>query len=104
MSDKAWKAFERRLARDVGVERIPVSGRWRAEADFVDDGAAYQAKLVRGMPAYVREWLDGIVGTARRTGRIGVVVWKEPGQLDADAVVFLRWSDYCRLAARKEAA
>jgi hypothetical protein len=26
MADKAWKAFERRLCRDVGTERIPVTG------------------------------------------------------------------------------
>ena len=26
MTDKAWKAFERRMARDVGTERIPVTG------------------------------------------------------------------------------
>ena len=26
MTDRAWKAFERRLAHDVGTERIPVTG------------------------------------------------------------------------------
>ena len=35
MTDKAWKAFERRLAHDVGTERIPVTGE-RDGADFED--------------------------------------------------------------------
>ncbi len=37
MSDKTWKAFECRLAHDVGTERIPVTGE-RDGADFEDGG------------------------------------------------------------------
>ena len=44
MSDRAWKAFERRLARQLGTQRIPVTGE-RAGADFTDGMFAYQAKL-----------------------------------------------------------
>jgi hypothetical protein len=56
-----------------------------------------QAKLRKGMPTYLREWLDGIVGTAIRVGKIGIVVWKEPRALDANAAVVMRLSDFVTL-------
>ena len=76
--DKSWKAFERRLARRVGGRRIPVTGE-RDGADVIADGAfCYQAKLRRGMPSYLRDWLRGIVAAGERSGTTGVVVWKAP--------------------------
>jgi hypothetical protein len=50
VTDCAWKAFERRLARDIGSARIPVTGE-RAGADFQDGMFVYQAKLGRREPA-----------------------------------------------------
>lgn len=98
MADKSWKAFERRCARDVGTERIPVTGE-RAGADFEDDAACYQAKLGRGMPAYLRVWLSGIVeaGAKRSPAKCGVVVWKPKGARDEDALVLLSWRDFLAL-------
>ena len=54
----------------------------------------YQAKLRRGLPSYLREWLRGIVAAGERSGSTGVVVWKAPGALDDDAVVVLRLRDW----------
>jgi hypothetical protein len=60
VSDRAWKAFERRTARDHGCERTPVSGRQRAAIPHLapdssaatplpaDSGAAQQVPAVRG--------------------------------------------------------
>jgi len=93
VSDRAWKAFERRLARQVGTQRIPVTGE-RAGADFVDGLFAYQAKLGRRCPAYLRAWLAGIVTAGAERGRVGVVVWKPKGARDADALVVLRFADW----------
>jgi hypothetical protein len=99
MGDKSWKAFERRLARDVGTERIPAAGvfgsRQKNAPDFATERVAYQSKLGYAFPAYLREWLEGIVGAA--PGKVGAVVWKPKGGRDTDAVVILRWSDYLRL-------
>jgi hypothetical protein len=95
-----WKAFERRLARDVGSERIPVTGE-RAGADFVDARCAYQAKLGRRMPAYLAEWLAGIRAAGRARGLIGAVVWKPLGARDDEALVLLSWSDWCALQGPK---
>jgi hypothetical protein len=99
VSDKTWKAFERRCARRMGVERIPVTGIDRDGADFENAMFCVQAKLRRGMPGYLRDWLDGICGVAKRSDRIGLVVWREPGRgkTDDDAVVLIKWRDWVAL-------
>lgn len=98
MSDRNWKAFERRLARDVGRQRIPVTGE-RAGADFEDGMFCYQAKLGRRAPGYLRDWLAGIrvAGQARHPEKIGVVVWKPNHGQDVDAVVIMAWRDFVEL-------
>ena len=93
MADKSWKAFERRVAKRMGGRRIPVTG----ERDGVDVDAGpfvYQAKLRRGLPSYLREWLRGIVAAGERLNAVGVVVWKAPHARDDDAVVVLRLKDW----------
>jgi hypothetical protein len=98
VSDRSWKAFERRLARDVGSQRIPVTGE-RAGSDFEDGACCYQAKLGRKMPDYLRDWLAGIraAGASRRPEKIGAVVWKPKHSQDADAVVLVSWHDWVAL-------
>ena len=93
MADKSWKAFERRLARRVGGRRIPVTGE-RDGADVIAGPFVYQAKLRRGLPSYLRDWLRGIVAAGERSGTTGVVVWKQPNARDDDAVVVLRLEDW----------
>ena len=91
--DRSWKAFERRIARRVGGRRIPVTGE-RHGADVVAGPFCYQAKLRRGVPSYLRDWLRGIVAAGGRCGATGVVVWKAPGARDDDALVLLRLADW----------
>ena len=86
MSDTSWKAFERRVAERVGGKRIPVTGE-RDGADVIAGPFVYQAKLRRGLPSYLRDWLRGIVAAGERSGTTGVVVWKAPREKDNDAVV-----------------
>ncbi len=83
-SPRAW-------ADDVS----PVTGE-RDGADIVAGPFVYQAKLRRGMPSYLRDWLQGIVGAAERQAGLctGVVVWKAPHARDDDAVVVLRLKDW----------
>ena len=93
MMDRAWKAFERRVAKRVGGKRIPVTGE-RDGADVDAGPFVYQCKLRRGLPSYLRDWLRGIVEAGDRCGSTGVVVWKAPGARDDDAVVLLRLADW----------
>ena len=93
MPDKGWKQFERRCAKAVGTTRIPVTGE-RDGADAMDGMFAYQFKLGRRFPAYLDEWLRGIVASGGRHGRVGVVVWKPKGVRDENAVVVMRFKDF----------
>ena len=84
------------MARDVGTERIPVTGE-RAGSDFTDAIACYQLKVRRMLPAWLWSWLGGIQGTATKQGRIGVLVLRVPRMRDDDALVILSWRDWVAL-------
>jgi len=84
------------MARDVGTERIPVTGE-RDGSDFTDTIACYQLKVRRMLPAWLWAWLGGIQGTARRQGRIGVLVLRVPRMRDEEALVVLAWRDWVAL-------
>lgn len=84
------------MARDVGTERIPVTGE-RDGSDFEDAIAVYQLKVRKAIPSWLWGWLTGIQGTGRRKDKAGVLVLKHPGQKDSDAVVVLSWSAWVDL-------
>jgi hypothetical protein len=104
MADKAWKGFERRVATRMGGRRRPVTGIDRGDGDAFTELFEVQCKLRRGQPSYLRDWLSGIVSSATPRGRIGVVVWKEPGRgrEDDDALVVLRLRDWIDLHGKPE--
>lgn len=93
MADKRWKAAERRFARALGVERIPVTGE-RHGADFEDGIACYQLKSRRSIPRWLWGWLSGIQGTARTKDKCGVLLLHLPGQERGDALVVLSFKDW----------
>lgn len=84
------------MARDVGCERIPVTGE-RCGADFEDGLAVYQLKVRKSIPTWLWQWLAGIQGTAARKNKCAVLVLKHPRQKDEDAVVLLSWRDWVDL-------
>ncbi len=96
MSDRGWKRAERMCARDVGTERIPVTGE-RHGADFAAGPFAYQLKVRRALPAWLFRWLEGICGTAATRAQTGVLVLNRPRRPRRDALVVVRWSDWCAL-------
>lgn len=98
MANKGWKQFERRASRDMGVERQPVTGIDRHGADNAPHPMfCFQFKLRRMLPAWIFLWLDGIVATATRDGKIGVLVLKSPGMEDADSLAVVRWRNWVDL-------
>lgn len=92
-----WKAYELRVAKDMGGRRIPVTGLDRHGEDVVSPMFGIQCKLRKSLPAWLWEWLDGIVGVASQSGRIGVLVLRTPRMKDADALVVLRYQDWVSL-------
>lgn len=95
--DKGWKAFERRASRDMGVERQPVTGERHGADNAPHPLFAFQFKLRKVVPSWLFAWLGGIVDTATRDGKVGVLVLKRPRMDDADAVVCVRWRDWVDL-------
>lgn len=95
MSDKSWKAYERRIAKRHGGQRIPVTGE-RAGADCDCGLFVVQAKLGRSCPVYLRDWLDGIRAAAARRdkGQVGIVIWKPKHARDDDSLVLLSLKDW----------
>jgi len=76
-----------------------VTGIDRSDGDCFNTLFEVQCKVRKGVPSYLRAWLDGIVATAVPRGRIGLVVWKEAGRghPDDDALVVLRLKDWVEL-------
>ncbi len=103
MADKTWKAIERRFARAVGTQRIPVTGE-RHGSDFTDAIACYQIKARRSLPSWLWGWMVGIQATAARHDKAGVLVLKRPGDLDEEALVILSWKDWVDLHGTSEDA
>ena len=52
------------------------------------------------MPVYLEAWLSGIVGTAQRKGKIGLVVWRPMNARDEKAIVMMRLRDFEELRSR----
>ena len=87
------------MAKALGVERIPVSGRQKDKhgADFQDGLVMYQAKQGYDQPGYILGWLRGICTTAEKHNKLGAVVWKKKGKGMEDAVVVIRFEDWVQL-------
>lgn len=97
-----WKAAERRVAADLGGNRIPVTGIDRDGADVVTPMFHVQVKLRKALPGWLWTWLTGIRSDAKRAGKVGVLVLKKPRQADCDGLVVLSYDDFCDLHGRPE--
>ncbi len=92
-----WKNYERRIADDLGGKRIPVTGIDRDAADVVTPLFLVQAKLRKALPSWLFAWVGGIVQQAIGTGRIGIVILRQPGMDNADGLVVMRYGDFVSL-------
>lgn len=103
MSHPGWKKFERRVSRDHGCERQPVTGERDAGDSTPHPVFSFQMKLRKAIPKCIRQWSDGICATAQREGKVGVLIVKEPGLHDVNALVILRYRDWLDLHGSPEA-
>ena len=94
--DRGWKRAERMIAKDCGGQRIPVTGE-RHGADVSHPLFKVQLKVRRALPAWLFDWLGGIVAAAKPSESIGVLVLNRPRSPRRHALVILRWEDWCAL-------
>lgn len=97
MGDKSWKVFERNCSRDMGVERQPVTGERHGADNAPHPMFCFQFKKRASLPTWLWDWLGGIIQTAMRDNKVGVLVLKPPGTEDRDALAIVRWSDWVDL-------
>ena len=97
MPEKSWKVFERRLCRDMGVERQPVTGERNGADNQPHPLFCFQFKLRRNFPSWLFTWLTGIQVVAKKDDKIGILVLKTPRMQDVDALVLLSWGDWVAL-------
>lgn len=92
-----WKNAERRVAEDLGGQRIPVTGIDRHGADVVTPLFHVQIKLRKALPSWLWTWLAGIRSDATPKGKVGILVLKKPRQRDAEGLVVLSYADWVEL-------
>jgi len=91
MPEKLWKTVERRICEKHGGKRRGVTG--KGESDCLHPWKGIEVKCRRKMPQYLRAWIDQAVINAE-AGKLPLVHWHQPGTLDADDVVFVRFCDF----------
>ncbi len=99
MPDFTWKAAERRHAKALGLERIPVSGRQRdiGGADFEDGLVCFSMKHGYTQPGYIKGWLIAICNHAASKDKLGAVIWQKKFGKMKDSLVVMRFSDWVQL-------
>ena len=98
-----WKGYERRVAADLGGQRIPVTGLGRDAADVVTPMFHIQVKLRNSLPSWLWAWVSGICMDAE-AGKIGVLILKRPGERDTEGLVVMRYGDFVDLHGKPEAS
>ncbi len=94
-----WKRTERRIAAELGGQRVPVTGRSRGDApDIAHDRFGIEIKERGAVPAWLHDAMAQAVAAA--TGdRIPVAVLHERGQKYRDCYALIRLADLAALAS-----
>jgi hypothetical protein len=87
--DKPWKRAEREIARIIGGERVPITGRIRGSApDVAHEWLSVECKQRRRLP----EWLHDAMSQAKASARgdqLPVAILHESGRPYSSALVVL---------------
>lgn len=88
-----WKRVERDIARILGGERVPVTGRVRGSApDVAHVELSIEVKHRERFPDWLMDAMDQALA-ARRQGQLPVVFLHEKGRQVLDSLVVLRLRD-----------
>lgn len=91
---KKWKRFETRVAKYLGGERIPVTGKGRGDRDVETPLLCIQTKYRNAIWATLLRWMDEICLTSLTHRKTGVLVLAKPGMDTGDALVVMRLRDF----------
>lgn len=89
-----WKACERRIAKLLGGQRVPVTGRQRGDVPDIEHVAlSIEVKSRKALPV----WLLGALNQAQaasKNGKMPVVVLHQDRTPYAESLVVLRLDDF----------
>jgi len=92
--DKPWKACERRVARYIGGERIPITGRQRGDvADIKHNWLSVEVKYRKKLPDWIKDAMSQ-AKAAQRGGRMPVVIMCEKGEEIGKAWIMCELGDF----------
>jgi hypothetical protein len=94
MADKTWKAVERQIARRLGGQRVPITGRARGSAPDVDHPwLSIEVKHRKRLPQWLLDALDQ-ARAAANDQQLPIAVLHENGRRFSDAIVVMRLADF----------
>lgn len=103
---KNWKSTERALAKRLGGERVPVSGRTRGSSpDISHSHYGIEVKERKTLPAWLHSAMDQAVKSAatyfRKSGnnQLPIVILHETGKHHSNDFVIIRFQDLEELLA-----
>ena len=95
MSNKAWKNWERKVAKYIGGERVPITGRARGDVpDIKHNWLSPEVKYTAsGMP---QKWYQAREQSeaSARDNQLPVQIYTEKGMTVGDAFIVMRLSDF----------
>jgi len=98
-----WKNVERRVAKRIGGERVPVTGRARGSAPDVAHGYfAVEVKYRKALPQWLWKAVEQAVRAARED-QLPLVILHERGRHMGDDLVVMRMDEFevwCRYYQR----
>lgn len=94
MSEKIWKACERRIAKYIGGVRVPITGRQRGDApDIRHSWLSPEVKYKRKFPDWMHDAMRQ--AEAAKVGvQLPVVIMAEKGRDAGEAFIMCRLKDF----------
>jgi len=90
-----WKAVERSIAKIVGGERVPITGRQRGSApDVAHEWLGIEIKHRKQLPAWLHDAMAQAVACSDNGDKLPIVVLHEKGRRHDDDFVVVRLSDF----------
>ena len=92
--DKAWKKNERMVAKYIGGERVPITGRQRGDVpDIKHNWLSVEAKLRMRIPAWIKNGIDQAEKSAVGH-QMPVLIIREKFQKADDALICMTLKEF----------
>jgi hypothetical protein len=92
-----WKETEREVARRLGGQRVPVSGRGRGDQpDVQHDVYSIEVKHRKTLPGWLHRAMAQAIA-AQRGSQIPLVILHQTGRPHSENFVAIRLGDWCDL-------